>query len=180
MAKERKWASECQIEGVEIVSGLQQKIKLAKEQHDVLKKCGLDREAKALLPKIQELEAQKLRLVEEIDRNRLIGAKSLLMCFCAAAGNDCRRTEFHARHRSDGAGTQRGAPRVAAVRAARHRRARPERMPAPATHRPRKANALHAAGTGRGGQIFQRFSLPPLGLGEAAAEYGRRQVFRCD
>ena len=84
MAKERKWASECQIEGVEIVEGLQQKIKLAKEQYDVLKKCGLDREAKAILPKIQELEAQKLRLVEEIDRNRLIGAKALLMCFCAA------------------------------------------------------------------------------------------------
>ena len=84
MAKERKWASECQIEGVEIVAGLQQKIKLAKEQYDVLKKCGLDREAKELLPKIQELEAQKLRLVEEIDRNRLIGAKALLMCFCAA------------------------------------------------------------------------------------------------
>ena len=84
MAKESKWASECQIEGVEIVSGLQQKIKLAKEQYDVLKKCGLDREAKAILPKIQELEAQKLRLVEEIDRNRLIGAKALLMCFCAA------------------------------------------------------------------------------------------------
>lgn len=84
MAKERKWASECQIEGVEIVAGLQQKIKLAKEQHDVLKKCGLDREAKALLPKIQELESQKLRLIEEIDRNRLIGAKALLMCFCAA------------------------------------------------------------------------------------------------
>ena len=81
MAKERKWASECQIEGVEIVAGLQQKIKLAKEQYDVLKKCGLDREAKAMLPKIQELEAQKLRLVEEIDRNRLIGAKALLMCF---------------------------------------------------------------------------------------------------
>ena len=70
MAKERKWASECQIEGVEIVEGLQQKIKLAKEQHDVLKKCGLDREAKAILPKIQEIEAQKLRLMEEIDRNR--------------------------------------------------------------------------------------------------------------
>ena len=31
MAKERKWASECQLEGVEIVAGLQQKIKLAKE-----------------------------------------------------------------------------------------------------------------------------------------------------
>ena len=52
MAKERKWASECQIEGVEIVAGLQEKIKLAKEQHDVLKKCGLDSEAKALLTKI--------------------------------------------------------------------------------------------------------------------------------
>ena len=84
MANERKWASECQIEGVEIVEGLQQKIKRAKEQYDVLKKCGLDREAKAILPKIQELEAQKLRLMEEIDRNRLIGAKALLMCFCAA------------------------------------------------------------------------------------------------
>ena len=45
MSKERKWASECQIDGVEIVAGLQQKIKLAKEQYDVLKKCGLDREA---------------------------------------------------------------------------------------------------------------------------------------
>ena len=84
MAKERKWASECQLEGVEIVAGLQKRIKLAKEQHDVLKKCGLEREAKALLPKIQELEAQKLRLVEEIDRNRIVGAKALLMCFCAA------------------------------------------------------------------------------------------------
>ena len=84
MAKERKWASECQLEGVEIVEGLQQKIKLAKEQYDVLKKCGLDREAKAMLPKMRELEAQKLRLVEEIDRNRLSGAKALLMCFCAA------------------------------------------------------------------------------------------------
>lgn len=85
MAKERKWASECQLEGVEIVAGLQHRIKLAKEQYDVLKKCGLEREAKAsVLPKIQELEAQKLRLVEEIDKNRIIGAKALLMCFCAA------------------------------------------------------------------------------------------------
>lgn len=84
MAKERKWANEAQIVGVEKVNTLECKIKLAKEQHDVLKKCGLDREAKVLLPKIQELEAQKLRLVEEIDRNRIIGAKALLMCFCAA------------------------------------------------------------------------------------------------
>ena len=58
MAKERKWASECQIEGVEIVAGLQQKIKLAKEQYDVLKKSGLDREASAMLPKIEGLGAQ--------------------------------------------------------------------------------------------------------------------------
>lgn len=84
MAKERKWASEAQIVGVEKVNTLAYQIKLAKEQYDVLKKCGLDREAKALLPKMRELEAQKLRLVEEIDKNRIIGAKALLMCFCAA------------------------------------------------------------------------------------------------
>lgn len=85
MAKERKWAAESQVRAVARVTAIEGKIRLANEQYGVLKKCGLEREARAsILPKIQELERQKLQLIEETDRQRRRGARQLLVCFCAA------------------------------------------------------------------------------------------------
>lgn len=82
---QRKWAAESQAKAVAVVAELQGRIDAAKEQYEVLKKCGLEREAKAsVLPKLQRLEAEKLQLMNKIDEERREGAKALLMCFCSA------------------------------------------------------------------------------------------------
>lgn len=82
---EKRWAAQSQIKAVEVVAELQGRIESVKEQYDVLKKCGLEKEAKAkVLPKIHELEKKKLQLMEEINKDRLSGAKTLLMCLCSA------------------------------------------------------------------------------------------------
>lgn len=82
---QRKWAAESQAKGVAVVAELQGLIEAAKEQYDVLNRCGLEREAKAkILPKIQKLETEKLQLMDAIDKDRRDGAKALLMCFCAS------------------------------------------------------------------------------------------------
>ena len=82
---QRKWAAESQEKAVAVVVELQGRIEAAKEQYEVLKRCGLEREAKAhVLPRLRDLETQKLYMINEIDEERREGAKALLMCFCSA------------------------------------------------------------------------------------------------
>ena len=81
---ERKWASEMQAKGVNRVKALEAKISIKQEQYDVVKKFGFKDSAKELLKEIHELNHAKLKLIEEIDRNRAKASKQLLKCLCAA------------------------------------------------------------------------------------------------
>lgn len=81
---ERRWASEMQTKGVNRVKALEAKISIKQEQYDVVKKFGFKDSAKELLDEIHELNHAKLKLIEEIDRNRRKATKQLLKCLCVA------------------------------------------------------------------------------------------------
>lgn len=91
MAKKKKtfeeeaYASDVQFVGVAVVQELQEQINKANEAYSQLVKCGLKKEAEQhILPKIRQLEKNKLTLKDEIKKNQRLGAKALLMCFTIA------------------------------------------------------------------------------------------------
>lgn len=64
---------------------IEEKIKICYEQYNVLKKCGLEKEAiDNVLPKIRDLEMKRKDLRAKLIADRLRGAKMLLMCLCGA------------------------------------------------------------------------------------------------
>ena len=82
---ERKWASVSQEKGVNRVKEIEALIAIKQEHYDVLKRSGLEREAKKkILPEIANLNKKKLELIEEIDINRRKATKQLLKCLCSA------------------------------------------------------------------------------------------------
>lgn len=63
---------------------VQAEMKRLHEQMEVLKRSGLDKEAKRLLPKYNSLVMQVKELGEQIEADRRRSAQALLVCFVAA------------------------------------------------------------------------------------------------
>ncbi|MGN1386431.1 MAG: hypothetical protein ACI4XS_07505 [Bacillus sp. (in: firmicutes)] len=82
---EEGYGSRCQKIGIEMVDLANEKIKDLQEKYDVLKRCGLeDRAIEHIQPKIDEAKRRRDDLIKEINRNKAIATKKLLMCLCAA------------------------------------------------------------------------------------------------
>lgn len=63
---------------------LHEQMKKVREDMDVLKRCGLDKEAKALLPKYNGMVERMRRLEDETHEQQRKSAQALLVCFVAA------------------------------------------------------------------------------------------------
>lgn len=82
---EKEYGSRSQKIGIELVDLANEKIKDLQQKYDVLKRCGLEDKAKEhIKPRIDEATKRRDDLIREIQRNKAIATKKLLMCLCAA------------------------------------------------------------------------------------------------